>query len=72
MSTHKYLVGQEVRYWPERGESESRGEQYIVARLLPELLGVPQYRIILTAGGVERVVPEAQLSPFTPLRIVPG
>ena len=71
MTAHKYFVGQDVRYWPESGESASRGEVYTVNRLLPELRGVPQYRIMPKAGGVERVVVEAQLSSFAPLRVVP-
>jgi hypothetical protein len=72
MTAYKYLVGQEVRHWPEHGENAPRGEVYIVARLLPELQGVPQYRITPKVGGAERVVPEARLSPFAPLRVVPS
>ena len=70
MTTHKYSVGQEVRYWPERYESGLRGEPHVVTRLLPELDGVPQYRIVAKAGGVERVTCESQILSYAPLRAV--
>ena len=72
MTAYKYFAGQEVRYWPEQGEDAPRGEVYIVARLLPELPGVPKYRIMPKVGGAERVVSEARLSLFAPLRVVPS
>jgi hypothetical protein len=72
MTAHKYLVGQEVRYWPEHGESAPRGEPHTVVRLLPELHGVPQYRITPKAGDAKRVVLETRISPFVPLRVVQG
>lgn len=64
METHRYRVGQTVRF---AGSSESRliGERpkgnFRVVRLLPEYEGANQYRVESTSDGHQRVVMENEL-----------
>lgn len=64
METHRYRVGQTVRF---AGSSASRliGERpsgnFRVVRLLPEYEGANQYRIESTSDGHQRVVVENEL-----------
>lgn len=62
MATHKYKVGQSLKYAPGRlGGGD--GIQYCkVVRLLPAEHGQPQYRVKCTNENVERVVKEFSLS----------
>ena len=61
--SHKFTVGQSVRFSPDRlQESASRG-RFKVVRLLPESASVPQYRVKSQVDGHERVVREDQLAP---------
>jgi hypothetical protein len=63
---HKYLIGQEVSFKPAILQTGSSREPYVVVRLLPGEGGSPQYHIKHKAGGLQRVVPEGQISPFDP------
>ena len=64
MATHKYRVGQEVMFQPGVLQTGSRRDPYLITRLLPEEAGILQYRIKHGPGGLERVVPEGQISPL--------
>ena len=63
MPTHKFAVGQIVRFSPDLGQRETanRGDSFIIVRLLPEAAGVVQYRVKRESNGHERVVQEGQL-----------
>jgi hypothetical protein len=61
---HKYQVGQAVRFKPAILQTGSPREPYVVVRLLPGEGGSPQYHIKHKGGGLQRVVPEGQISPF--------
>ena len=58
MSSHKFVVGQKVRFTAELGQMFNRGETFIVVRLLPEA----QYQIRSEMDGHERVVREPRLA----------
>jgi hypothetical protein len=62
MSTHKFTVGQIVRFSPDRQQLSSGRGLFTVVSPLPEEAGVPQYRVKSQADGHERVVREDQLA----------
>ena len=63
MATHKFAVGQTVRFSPDRyQEPATKGGLFKIVRLLPEAGGVLQYRVKSEIGGHERVVQEDQLA----------
>jgi hypothetical protein len=62
MATHKYQIGEEVRFRPAMLQVGSRTELYVIVRLLPEEGDSLQYRIKHKANGLERVASERQLS----------
>ena len=62
MRTHKFRVGQKVRFSPEMGQFSRRGETFVVVRQLPQAGGVFQYEIKSEIDGHARVVRETQLA----------
>jgi hypothetical protein len=63
MTTHKYKIGQSLRYTPNRmGGSQGGAQSCKIIRLLPQEDGQPQYRVKCTDENVERVVKEFSLS----------
>ena len=61
MATHKFAVGQTVRFSPDRGQEHAKGGLFKIVRLLPEAENVLQYRVKSETDGHERVVREDQL-----------
>jgi hypothetical protein len=65
--THKFKVGQSVRFsGASHYEREGSGSYKVIAHL-PEEYGDWQYRILSTDKTRERVVKESQLSPYLTL-----
>lgn len=63
MSTHKFTVGQTVRFSPDRNQDGTGGRgSFKITRLLPEAASVLQYRVKSQLDGHERVVREDQLA----------
>ena len=62
MPAHKFIVGQKVRFTPDRGQSVNRYENFIVVRLLPETAGLLQYQVQSELDGHTRVVRESQIA----------
>jgi hypothetical protein len=64
MATHRFAVGQLVRFTPDRIERDlsSAQRQFKIVRLLPEAASVFQYRVKSQLDGHERVVREDQLA----------
>ena len=64
MATHRFVVGQAVRFSPDRGQEQelTRGALFKIVRLLPEAGSGPQYRVKNETDGQERVVQEDQLA----------
>jgi hypothetical protein len=65
MATHKFAVGQIVRFSPDRADRDqiNQGQrQFKIVRLLPETASVFQYRVKSQLDGHERVVREDQLA----------
>ena len=62
MPTHKFAVGQKVRFSPDMGQSARRDESFVVIRQLPEAGGVLQYQIKSEIDDHSRVVRESQLA----------
>lgn len=64
MVTHRFAVGQVVRFTPDRVERDlsSAQRQFKIVRLLPEASNVLQYRVKSQLDGHERVVREDQLA----------
>lgn len=62
MPTHKFALGQKVRFTAEMGQVANRGETFIVVRQLPEASGMLQYHIKSEIDGHARVVRETQLA----------
>ena len=62
MKTHKFAIGQTVRFSPGRQSSARPGGSYRIVRLLPSEADDYQYRVKSIADGHERVVKESQLS----------
>lgn len=65
MAAHRFVVGQTVRFSPDRSERHQlRSEQgaFKVVRLLPEEAQNLQYRVKSQVDGHERVVRENQLA----------
>ena len=58
MSSHKFVVGQKVRFTADLGQMFTRGETFIVVRLLPDA----QYHIQSEIDGHARVAREFQLA----------
>jgi hypothetical protein len=62
MQSHKFAVGQKVRFRPEIGQVANRGEAFVVVRQLPESGGELPYQIKSEMKGHARVVRETQLT----------
>jgi hypothetical protein len=63
MTTHKFVVGQTVRFSPDRDQEHGiKGGLFKIVRLLPETGNVLQYRVKRETDGHERVVREDQLT----------
>jgi hypothetical protein len=61
MAQHKYSIGQNVRFTPDRGTDASARGMYTIVRALPETGGVLQYQVKAKVSGQQRVVREDQL-----------
>ena len=61
MAQHKYAVGQNVRFTPDRNTDPGARGAYTIVKTLPEAGGVPQYHVKAKIDGRERVVREDQL-----------
>lgn len=61
MVTHKYKVGQNVRFRPMRTSAMVGAQECKIVRLLPIENGIRQYRIKCVAENVERVANEGEL-----------
>jgi hypothetical protein len=61
MAQHKYSVGQNVRFTPDRNTDPSARGAYKIIKTLPESGGVLQYHVKAMLDGRERVVREDQL-----------
>jgi hypothetical protein len=61
MTTHKFAVGQALRFSPGLGEDRKSKGHYQVVRQLPEIGNMFQYRIKSEMDGQERVVREDQI-----------
>ncbi len=64
MASHKFNVGQSVRFSPDRLQSSTSRGRFKIVRLLPETANVLQYRVKSQTDGHERVVREDQLALF--------
>lgn len=64
MPSHKFAVGQSVRFAPDRQQQALRADRFKVLRLLPEADHQFQYRVKCERDGHERVVREDQLVRF--------
>ena len=64
MATHRFAVGQEVRFSPDRRQEQehTRGALFKIVRLLPEAGNMLQYRVKSETDGHERAVQEDQLT----------
>jgi len=64
MATHRFVVGQVVRFSPDRGQEQelTRGALFKIVRLLPEAGNALQYHVKSEIDGQERVVREDQLT----------
>jgi hypothetical protein len=61
MATHKFRVGQKVRFVPSLLERNAPVGDYEIMRQLPDAYGEFYYRIKSTHESHERVVKEGQL-----------
>ena len=61
MATHKFAIGQSVRFTPNRNTDASARGAYTIVKRLPESEGVLQYHVKAKIDGRERVVREDQL-----------
>ena len=61
MTTHKFVVGQALRFSPGPGEDGKSKGLYKVVRQLPETGNMLQYRIKSEMDGQERIVREDQI-----------
>jgi hypothetical protein len=61
MSDHKFAVGQNVQFSPDRPINNSSAGQYTIVRLCPNVGNTPQYRVKSKRDGHERMVPENML-----------
>ena len=61
MAQHKYSVGQNVRFTPDRNTDPRARGAYTIVKTLPESGGVLQYHVRVMVNGRERVVGEDQL-----------
>lgn len=65
MDTHRYRVGQKVRFVKASRGSGLGGRpdgSFDIVRLLPEYYGTYQYRVKSTSDGHERVVGEGEIA----------
>jgi hypothetical protein len=62
MPAPKFVVGQTVRFSPDRSQLSSARGDFKIVRLLPEEASVFQYRIKSKSDGHERIVREDQLT----------
>ena len=64
MATHRFAVGQQVRFSPDRDQEQelTRGALFKIVRLLPGVGNALQYRVKSEIDGQERVVREDQLT----------
>jgi hypothetical protein len=58
---HKFKIGQQVEYFPPRGNYAPRG-MYLVTRLLPEKDGEFEYLIRHAREAHERIAKESELT----------
>ena len=63
MSEHKYRVGQELEFFPERGVEHAAKGRFIIVRLFLGERNTPCYRIKHEVDGHERMVGESELAP---------
>jgi hypothetical protein len=61
MAQHKYSVGQNVNFTPDRNTDRSARGAYTIVKTLPESGGILQYHVKAKIDGHERVVREDQL-----------
>ena len=61
MATHKFSIGQTVRFAPDRDQTSAATGRFKIVRLLPEAANIHQYHIKSEIDGHERVVREDQL-----------
>lgn len=61
MATHKFAVGQSIRFTPDRHQLAPTQSRFKIVQLLPEAGSVFQYRVKSQLDGHERVVREDQL-----------
>jgi hypothetical protein len=61
MAQHKYSVGQNVRFTPDRNTDPGARGAYTIVKTLPESGGILQYHVKAMIDGRERVVREDQL-----------
>jgi hypothetical protein len=62
MSAPKFIVGQTVRFSPDRHQLASARGDFRIVRLLPEEASGFQYRVKSKLDGHERIVREDQLT----------
>ena len=64
MATHRFAVGQQVRFSPDRGQEQehTRGALFKIVRLLPEAGNALQYHVKSEIDGKERVIRVDQLA----------
>jgi hypothetical protein len=62
MATHKFAVGQAVRFSPDRGQEHAKAGLFKIVCLLPGAGDALQYRVKSETDGHERVVREDQLA----------
>ena len=62
MTAPKFVIGQSVRFSPDRHQLSSARGDFKIVRLLPEEASGFQYRVKSKVDGHERVVREDQLA----------
>jgi len=61
MTTHKFAVGQSIRFAPDRHQRAPAPGRFKIVQLLPEAGSIFQYRVKSQVDGHERVAREDQL-----------
>ena len=61
MGQHKYTIGQNVMFSPDRSADAGGRGAYTIVKTLPETGGILQYHVKAKVDGRERVVREDQL-----------
>ena len=72
MSEHKYRVGQEVEFFPERGVEHAAKGRFIVVRLFPGERNTPCYRIKHEVDGHGKKSARTRIDTKTMLRPLRG